>query len=228
MKNLKIIAIPFFFLLFVSTIATAQITHQLNQIDKLKVFNGITITLKESKEQKLVITGEKADNVTVKIKNNRLKLSMALSNSFDGEKVKVTLYYNHPIAILDANEGAFIDVEDQINIPQIELNSQEGARIKIDVITDFIKSNVTTGGIVEVSGNTKNEHVTASLGGKFLGEYVTANQATVTSNTGGIIHVNAQDVLNAKVKIGGEVYYKETPKVINSNKIIGGTIEKIK
>ena len=91
-----------------SLVAQSSITKTLGDYSTLKVYNGIEVELVKSDKQELVITGEKAKKVVVKNVRNILKIYLGFPEALANGKVKVVLYYNKEIAVIDANEGAII------------------------------------------------------------------------------------------------------------------------
>ena len=75
MKKLGIIAF-----VFLSQITNAQVSRNLGDFDEVKVFDKITVKLISSSENKVVITGDRADEVETVNKNGELK--NLFSNSF--------------------------------------------------------------------------------------------------------------------------------------------------
>ena len=62
-------------ILLTSTVSFSQERIiNLGDFNILKVFNGLSLELVRSDEQKIVISGEKKKNVTVKITNGKLKI----------------------------------------------------------------------------------------------------------------------------------------------------------
>ncbi|HKJ06368.1 MAG TPA: head GIN domain-containing protein [Flavobacteriaceae bacterium] len=222
MKNKILIA-----LLFLSAIAFAQepITKNLGDFNTLKIFNGLSVELEKSNKAKLVITGSQADEVVVKNANGTLKIRLHFPENFIAEDVQVKLFYKNDIAILDANEGGLIFSEETIKQKHLEVKAQEGASIKLPVKTEHLKVKSVTGGVIILEGKALNQLVEVTTGGIYKGENVKSAQAVVTSASGGIVNVNVSDILDAKVRFGGNIYYKGKPKTIKEKKIIGGSIK---
>ena len=220
-----------FTVMFSFTIAAqTTITKTLGDYTELKVYNGIELELIKSSEQKLEITGEKSEKVKIKNVNNTLKLSLPFSlkpdnNAADG-KILIKLYYNKDIAILDANEGATITGKD-FNQDKLEVNAQERAFINLTTKVNYLTVKTSSGGIVKLSGTTKNQEVDVDLYGIYNGfDMKTANNSNVFAGTGAKAEILAGDILSAKVSFGGSIFYKGDPEVVKDKKVIGGIIQK--
>ena len=218
--------------LMISMSLTSQIkiSKNLGDFSILKVYNGIELELIKSNEQRLEITGNKSEIVKIKNVNNTLKISLPFSlkpkkNAANGE-VLVKLYYSNTINIVDANEGATITGK-EIEQDQLEVNVQERALINLVVKVKHLEVRASSGGIIKLSGTTKNQNVNVDLYGIYNGfNVVNENNTTVKAGTGAKAEVFAGEILNAKVSFGGSIFYKGNPEVIKDKKVIGGIIQK--
>ena len=213
-----------------SFLAQSTVSKNLGDFTTLKVYNGIDLELIKSKESKIEITGNKSEKVKIKNVNNTLKISLPFSikpenNAANGE-VLVKLYYSKDIDTIDANEGATITGK-QITQDHIEIKSQERAFINLVVKVKHLEVKTSSGGIVKLSGTTKNQTVDVDLYGIYHGFNLKATtNSTVKAGTGAKAEILAGETLNAKVSFGGSIFYKGNPEVLKDKKVIGGIIEK--
>jgi hypothetical protein len=211
-------------------LAQTTITNNLGDFTILKVYNGIEVELIKSNEQKLEITGEKAEIVKVKNVNNTLKLSLPFSlipeNNAANGQVLIKLYYNAIIDVIDANEGATITGKEIIQ-DKLEVNVQERAFINLVVNIKHLDVRASSGGIIKLSGITKNQDVAVDLYGVYNGFALEATaNSIVTSGIGARAEIFSGETLNAKVSFGGSIFYKGNPEVVKDKKVIGGIIQK--
>ena len=110
----------FIIVLMISNIVISQttISKTIGDFQTIKIYNGINIELIKSDEQKLVISGEKAEKVKVKNNNGTLKISLRFPDLSADGKVDIKLYYNKNIDVIDGNEGSTITGKD---IDQLQL-----------------------------------------------------------------------------------------------------------
>ncbi len=223
MMNKIIIA----FVLLVSTIGFSQekIERELGTFDKIKVFNGLNVTLKKDSKSSIEITGKKADEVVLKNVNGKLKLSMRFPKTFSSKDAEVTIYYSDDISVIDVNEGSYLGSENTIKQQYIELKTQEGAIIDLDVNVKYLESKPVTGGTIIVSGKAESQTVEATTGGTYKAYDLQSNHSTIVASSGALARVTVLEFLDAKVRFGGTVYYKGNPKEIKKKIIIGGTIK---
>ena len=208
-------------------ISQTTITKQLGDFDKLKVYNGIEVELIKSDEHKLEISGEKAERVKVKNSNNTLKITLKFPDLSADGKVNVKLYYNKEIKIIDANEGATITGKD-IEQSQLEVKSQERAFINLVIKTKHLKVKCSSGGIIKLTGTSKNQDVDLDLYGVYHGYGIKVSDNTsIRAGSGAKAEVTTGETLNAKVSFGGSIFYKGTPEVIKDKKVAGGIIKQV-
>ena len=220
MKKLTLLLILSCTILF----AQKPISKKLGEFHTLKVFNGLTVDLKKSNRSKIEIEGSKSEDVSIKNQNGVLKIRLKFPEGFTSEDLKITLYYANNIDILDANEGATISSNETFKQQHIEVKVQEGAKIKMVINTKHLVVKSVSGGVIKLEGVTKNQNVEATTGGIYKAFKVKSKQAIVTAASGARVEVNITEVLDAKVRFGGTVYYQGTPEVLKTKKVIGGTI----
>ncbi len=220
----------FVFFVAISTNSQSKITKNLGDFSTLKVYNGIELELIKSDKQQLEITGNKSEKVKIKNVNNTLKLSLPFSlkpeNNIANGQILVKLYYNTKINVIDANEGATITGK-EINQESLTVNAQERAFINLVVKVNHLEVRTSSGGIVKLTGSSKNQTIDVDLYGVYNGfGLIASSNTTVKSGTGAKAEVFAGKTLSAKVNFGGSIFYKGDPEVIKDKKVIGGIIQK--
>ena len=215
----------YFILLLVCTQIFAQtpITKTLGEFSELKVYDLINVELIKSNQNKIVISGERAQDVRIIQKNNILKIRMKLDKMFNGENTNVKLYYSS-VDKIDANEGAVITAKDPIKQYELELKTQEGGQISAQVNTKLLIVKSVTGGVVKTIGNTERQQLNIRTGGQYNGSKTEAQHTSLFIKAGGVAKVNTAKVLDVKIFSGGDVLIYGTPKQLKQNKLFGGRI----
>ncbi len=223
--HMKKISLLLFLLSSINLFSQTTITTELGEFTSLKVFNGIDVKLIKSTEQKIVISGEKSDKVKVKNTNKVLKVYLKFPEVSADGKVTVDLYYKDTLDLIDANEGSLI-TGDEVTQQHLEIRSQERAFINLKVNIKHLVVKCSSGGIIKLTGTTKNQEVDVDLYGIYHGfDLMVTDNSTIRSGTGAKAEVYAGETLNAKVSFGGSIFYKGTPEVIKDKKVIGGIIK---
>ena len=221
MKKIKLIIL---FVGFTAFTFAQDKTQNLGDFTELKVFNGLAVEIERANEAKIEISGEKTDDVAIKNVNGKLKLSLKFPESFNPDKVKIKIFYNQDLLVLDANEGGAIFSDEAIDQINLTIKTQEGAYIHAPVDVKYLTIKAVTGASIKVRGKAVNQEVEVTTGGVYEAYDLITEYADVVSASGGNAEVNVSNLLDAKVRFGGNIYYKGNPEKVNSKKIIGGRI----
>ncbi|QBZ97105.1 head GIN domain-containing protein [Flavobacterium sangjuense] len=216
-----------FSLLLISTVAFAQETKNAGDFNKVTSFDRIDVFLVQSDENKVQLDGKEADEVELVNKNGELKIRMPLTKLLEGDNISVTVYYKK-ITRVEANEGSRIACGDKINSVVFDVIAKEGSEVKL--ILDVEKLNVRTanGSKVSLEGNADIQDVLVNSGGIYEAEKLESQITTVACNAGGEAAVFATNIVDAKVRAGGEITIFGKPKQITKKIVAGGTIEQAK
>jgi hypothetical protein len=216
--------IVFAFLMALQTGFAQNITKNLGDFSTVKVYDRISVKLVSASENKIVISGSRANDVEIVTKGNDLKVKMKLTKLLTGEDVTAILYYKS-INDVEANEGAYISSEDTFKAPAFTLNAKEGAKIKLNLDAQNVKTKLHTGGEVELTGKAVNHDVTITSGGILKARSFATAQTDISVNAGGEADINASDAVIAKVRAGGNIDIYGNPKQVDKKITAGGNIE---
>ena len=214
------------FVLGLTANAQDTIEKTTGEFSTVKVYDLINLKMIKSDENKVIIAGDNKEDVQVINNNGKLKIRMKLEESYDGNDIVVKLYYT-AVDVIDANEGANVVVNDALEQYEIDLKAQEGAEITATLKTTYANFRAVTGGIVNVTGSSKNQDISIYTGGIFNGEEFTTQKTEVSVNAGGEAYVNATELADVRIKAGGNVYIYGKPKQINESKVLGGKVKRM-
>ena len=101
--------ILFIAMLVMATSAFSQriINKDVGEFNEIKVYDLIEVNLIKSDKNRILIKGEKVDDIKFVNKDGTLKLRMQLEKKFQGEQTLIEVYYTD-LDIIDGNEGARI------------------------------------------------------------------------------------------------------------------------
>jgi hypothetical protein len=160
-------------------------------------------------------------------KNGNLKIRMALRKLLEGENVSAKLYFQQ-INEINASEGSYIICDTPIKQTALKVDAKEGAEVRL--VLDVKKANLraVTGGILKIKGNATNSDVSLGTGGILQGMDLETVQTTIKITTGGEADVRASELVDAKVRAGGNIMVFGSPQQINKSITLGGTINESK
>ena len=203
--------------------ANAQVNRNLGDFDEVKVFDKITVKLIAANENKMVITGSRADEVESVNKNGELKIRMPFPKLLSGDDIVVNLYFKN-LESISVSEGSFVSSEADFKQTTLDLNAKSGGEIKLVLDVDKVNVKAYAGGIVSISGKATNQNVTITSGGILNAKNLHTSQTSISVSAGGQSEIHASTLVDAKVKAGGSIFIYGKPKQINKEVFIGGTI----
>jgi hypothetical protein len=218
MKKIFLVAI-----VMISQLNYSQTTIKLEDFDELKVFDQLNVTLIQSDENKVVVTGKNESSFEAVNKKGVLKLRMTLSKILSGDATKVTLYFKN-LKSIDVNEGSIVSSKHVFKQTTMELSSQEAAKIDLDLDVENATIKIYSGGIVSVRGKAVTQKTIINSGGIFYAKDLVTSQTLVSVSAGGSAEVYATTLVNAKVNAGGSISIYGKPKEIKQETFAGGTI----
>ena len=203
------------------------IEKEFADFDQLKTFDGISVELIPSDTNRAVVTGELKEDVVFVNKNGLLKIRFNIPKVTNQYKTKVKLFYKS-LYLIDANEGSIIFTGGTVKEIDLDIKVQEGAIIRLDVESQRVNARVVSGGVITLSGKTKNQDVVVNTGGIYKGKECFTEQTKVSVSAGGAADVYATEIVKANVKAGGSIMIYGNPKLADTKKVFGGSIEVVK
>ena len=204
-----------------------DITISLSKFTEVKAFDGLSVNLIRSDENKVVITGANTGKVAVVNKDGVLKLRMEIDKLFSGYRTFVELYYAQPLVIIDVNEDARISSEEPLEQEVLEMKAQEGGEILAPIKVKQLLIKAVTGGVITASGEADNQDIIINTGGVYEGKELKTRFSTVNVNAGSRAEIHADTYVKATVKAGGEVLVYGDPDRIEEKTVFGGKIQRM-
>ena len=220
MKNIITAAI-----LLVVQMSIGQVQKNIGDFTSVQVFDRISLELVQADENKIVITGSRANDVEVINKNGDLHIRMKLKKLLQGEDISATLYYK-TIQSIDAGEGSQLASRKAIKQATVDISAKEGAEIRLVLEVDKATVKAVTGGIVNLSGTADFQDVSIGTGGVVKARRFITNQTNISMNAGGEAEIFANKIVDAKIRAGGDIKVYGNPK-IEEKIVLGGTVTKV-
>ena len=216
-----------FSLLAMSSMAFGQIEKKVGDFTKVTSFDRIDVMLIPGNENIVQLDGKEAEEVELINKNGELKIRMPLRKLLDGENISVTVYFKNLVAV-EANEGSRIACGDKIKSTSFDIIAKEGSEVKIILDVEKLNVKVKNGSTITLDGNALTQDVVVNSGGRYLAPGLKTNQTSINVTAGGEAHIFATELVNAKVRAGGNITIHGKPKQINKDIVAGGTICEVK
>ena len=216
-----------FSLLAITSMAFGQIEKKVGDFNKVTAFDRIDVMLISGNENIVQLDGKEAEEVELINKNGELKIRMPLTKLMDGDNISVTVYYKNLTAV-EANEGSKIACGDKIKATSFDIIAKEGSEVKLILDVDKLKVKVKNGSTVDLQGNALTQEAIVNSGGRYLALGLKTNQTSITVTAGGEALIFATNIVDAKVRAGGNITINGEPKQINKDIVAGGTICEVK
>lgn len=201
-----------------------KITVDLETFKEVRAFDGLSVNLIKSSENRAVITGANTSKVAVVNNEGVLKLRMEVTKIFSGYRTFIDLYYSDPLIVIDVNEDARISSKERLQQDVLELKAQEGGELIIEAEVEQLLIKSVTGGVITASGSSDNQDVAINTGGVYEGKDFITKFTTVNVNAGSRAEIFASDYVKATVKAGGEVQVYGDPGKMDEKTVFGGKV----
>ena len=198
---------------------------KIGEFNKVKVYDGIRVTIIPSESDSLLIEGKNKENVSIKLKNGSLQIRMDIKKMFSGFNTTVALFNSSPIEEIDANQGSFISCQDVLFQPSITLKAQEGAEIEAILDVQKVTTKIISGGIINIKGSAVTQNHKVSAGGVLEASTLESEQVVIKVAAGGRASVKSSELAEAKVSFGGSVVIHGKPVKLEKRISVGGRIE---
>lgn len=213
-------------LIFISNIVFGQekVSQNVGDFNELKIYRGLEVELIKSNDQKVIVEGEKSEEVIIKNINGVLKISMTVLETFSAHQAKVTVYFKEDLDIIDVNEGAVINSKETFKQDKIVIKAQEAGMVDLKVKTTDLDVKIVTGGIITLNGTSKNQNVKVNTGGIYKAENLETDYTNISASTGASATVYATKLVDANANLGATITIKGEPEEIKRKESIGGYI----
>lgn len=223
----QIVAIVLFFMGMLASSQESDVILRLNAFKEVKGFDGLSIRLIKSTENKAIISGENTGSVAIVNNDGVLKIRMQIGKIFSGYKTFVDLHYTGTLVVIDVNEDARMITEGMVKQEILELRAQEGGELVVTADVDQMLIKCVSGGIIRTSGYAGLQDVQINTGGVYEGRNLSTKFSTINVNAGSRAEINAKDYVKATVKAGGEVLVYGNPTKLEEKTVFGGTIKRM-
>ncbi|TMU55086.1 head GIN domain-containing protein [Flagellimonas algicola] len=201
-----------------------QLTQELESFSEVKGFDGISINLIKSDENKAVIKGAHTQKVAIVNNDGVLKIRMEIDKIFSGYRTFVDLFHAGELVVIDVNEDAKISSQETMVQSVLDLRAQEGGELEINCQTEQLLVKAITGGQIAVKGFADTQDVVINTGGEYNGKEFKTKFSTITVNAGGNAAIYAKEYVKANVKAGGEVLVYGDPLKMDEKTVFGGKV----
>lgn len=197
---------------------------KIDSFNELKVYSGIIVNLIPSDVNKAVIYGDRYGGLVLKQKRNTLKLRIRLSEMIHYNNTYIDLYYKDSLNGLILHQGASVDSKRPIKTNKLLIKANEGAEFEGEIIADQLFTKARTGELLRLFGKVKNHRIRISTGGICNVQDLITDHTAINVFAGGEAFVYSENLVNAKVSMGGNIKINGSPKQVIARRSFAGQI----
>ena len=203
-----------------------NITEQFREIEnfeRIKVRGNYKVQYTQDSilELRLITDSNLHEYIETSVRNNELVIESRKA-ILSGKDILLELS-NVSITSVDASAAAHFTTINELNLPELKLLANAGARIDITGFFENLSAVQNAGSRIILRGKTDKLKLESNAGGSIDAYEMEAGYANVEANAGASLNVNASE-LEAKASAGGTVNYTGNPIIFGISTSAGGNI----
>jgi hypothetical protein len=202
----------------------SELKRALGEFNELKVYDGITVVLKKSNKNFLVISGENSQNVVVINKSGIMKVKMELFKRFNAENTTINIEHKSPVFLIESQQGSKIIIKDTIFQSTVYFKTSFGGQISAQLNVKKVRSISVSGGVIQITGRTGSHEAKAVFGGVTKASKLISDQTNANASSGGVCSAFGAEVFEATASLGGVVNVHGSPKSLTQSSFLSGQV----
>lgn len=192
----------------------------------VKASEGLDVYI--SQENTTTITVEADENImdliATDISNGVLRIHCEKNI---GRAKSKKIFVNLPkIEKIVSTSGADVYAKETLVVDNLEVKSNSGADVKIDVEADEVFCSTSSGADIRISGTAESLRAEASSGSDIKAKELEVKSCNASVSSGADIVVYASEKLVAHSSSGGDIHYYGNPSSVSKNKSVSGGVYK--
>lgn len=214
---------------FKSVSGNGKVTKEVRKtasFDGVKASAGINVYLFQGDEEKVIVETDEnlQDCILIEVDGSTLKCSIdcSIRNS-----TKLNVYVNFKqLNKIKASSGSDICGETVITTNYLDVKSESGADVKIEVNAGSIKCEVSSGADAVIKGKADFFEGDASSGADIKAADLIVKSCKASASSAGDIQITVTDKIDASASSGGDVNYYGNPEVEHISESSGGDVKR--
>lgn len=204
-------------------ITAQEINESLPSFSRFKASNGINVEMIPSDQHKIEIEGYDKDEVKYEVKGNQLDVRLSWDNVFSDSNTWVRVYFVS-LDEIEANSKATVELLDEYEGNTMVMSAGEGANLIARLKANRVSIKVTTGGHLQLFGETDRQEGKVNTGGVYNGRDFESKDAEFSVATGGVANIYAAEQCRVEAKLGGSIQVYGNPERLDQKTSFGGSI----
>lgn len=204
-------------------------TRSIADFNALTTAGSVKVELIKSTTPKIeykMLKGKDVDLIT-EVKNGKLTVKIKNKWGMSSAKADVKVYYTSLNSIV-SSAGSTIQSFEKINSDNMSISSSSGSRISLMLNANSTSVNSSSGSSITLSGDVKGTGTfDSSSGSSINASDLSINDANVDASSGSSISLWVKNKISADASSGGNIKYKGSPTVVDTDKSSGGSVSKM-
>ena len=201
---------------------------ELDPFHSVVVSSGIVAELILSRNEAIESEFENADeeDLIVEVVDSVLKLRMKTGKYKDSD-LKVRIYYNKDLQMLEANGRAQIWSDEDIYFDRnLSVKLYNGREIRFILFCDSLNASLSQGSIIYLKGKARFLQVKVNTKATFSGYEFETQEAIANASSAGVAKISVSHSLKAKASTKGFIGYVGEPTKVDQKTSLKGEILK--
>ena len=199
--------------------------RHLTGYNAIKTCCGIDVIITQAETESVRV--ETDDNlqsyIKTELKDKTLNI-YADSGQLRFKTIKVYVQVKKLIKV-ETSSGADVETTNQLVADSINLSTESGGDMKMDILAKYISCQTTSGSDAVLKGQTTMLEVDVNSGADVKAQGLVAENCKATVTSGSNAKVNVTNQITAEVNSGADISVSGNPKTRNVNKSSGGDIK---
>lgn len=201
-------------------------TRSINKFDKVSVGGSFDVNLIAGTEGKITLKGEEnlLPYIETTVKNGKLKVQFKENTNIRTTKRLIVTIPFESINAISLGGSGDVRVQKIIKSDEIFISIGGSGSINANIDTNTIKASIGGSGNIKLKGNTSNFKCSIAGSGNIKAYDLDAETLKASIAGSGSVETTVSTKIKASVVGSGSVYYKGTPKHIDTNSIGSGDV----
>ncbi|MFN3755680.1 MAG: head GIN domain-containing protein [Flavobacterium sp.] len=192
---------------------------------KVKASRGLNVIISQGDSNRIEVVADDNlhDHILTSFKDGWLEITS--DRNIQRASSKTINVEIKSIEALTSNSGAKLNSSGKLIASNFSANCTSGAELNIEVETEKIIVDGSSGSNTKISGKALEGEFSISSGGNIDARDLLINEITAGASSGASLRVHPILALEAKASSGGSILYYNEPKTISKRTSSGGSVK---
>ena len=197
----------------------------------IEVSNGIVLIISQSNDEAVAVSAsspEIRNRIKTEVENGKLKIyfdNSGLKDWKNNKQLKAYVSFKN-LDGLEANSGADVSTDGNINVSTMNMNLSSGAGFDGMVTATHLDIDQSSGSDMHIKGKVDDLKIKTSSGSDFNGYDLLSETCNADASSGSDIEITVNKELQAQASSGGGINYKGNGSVTSVSNSSGGKVKK--